>query len=398
MDAMLRDDINDLLGRIDRLRFPLQDRLDAAPRDPELSVVCGEVLGSLAFYEGELNKILSPRFDRPELASINETAKYQIGRRLDEIEDYLIPQVMHFNDHDRMLTRLIKQIAKESNWPDKRQPFAIPDSSMYYVSFPYLARNVFIVREPSSGPDDLRSYPFLVHEMTHTLLRDTFARNKLQGNLRDQIGMHFLRERGLDENTEIIGYWRDDWLEELTCDMVATFVMGKTFADQTMRGSRLMWKSVLTQGKTHPAWGARLYGSAAVLRKMGHDAEAREVEAALDAWVQRTGEKRPAEFAMLYPPAVLNQIAAQVVKGCNDLNIKGFDKATPGANEVSTLVATAWGRFRKDSATYRLWESGMVKALRQRLGFSTAPVVEIKPVVEVGPKNEGPSTGIALAA
>ena len=94
MDAILRDDIHDLLGRVDRLRSPLQERLDADPNDPDLAVVLKEVIQTLTSYENELNKILSPRFDRPELARINETAKMQIGRRLDVIEDHLVPQIM----------------------------------------------------------------------------------------------------------------------------------------------------------------------------------------------------------------------------------------------------------------------------------------------------------------
>ena len=380
MDAQLQSNVDELLGTLDRLRGPIEERYNAWPDDPELGWALSDILRQFDTFERGLNALKDPQNDTPKLAAVNKAAFNQIGRAIRKYDDYLVPQLIRFDETDRAITRLITQWQKEVNWPDKR-PFVTTDSSMYFVSFPNLAARISPVRIPRSAADDIRSLPFVIHELTHVLLRgDRNARRTLQGNLREVVGLHFLNERRVDQQTDIIGVWRDAWLEELTCDMVATYVTGTAFPDQTLRATRLMWQTVFEQGESHPAWGARMAGSAQVLRAMGHDAEARQVTSDLLDYVKRTGETPSNGFEVLYPPDLLRQIAEQVVQGCRDLGIQGFDAQPVQKNTVLGLLTTAWARFRADSASYRLWESGALRAVHARLAASQiAPVPAPEP-------------------
>jgi hypothetical protein len=278
------------------------------------------------------------------------------------------------------------------------------------------------IRVPRSAADDLRYLVFDIHEMTHVLLRSSDdMRAAIQGDLREQVGLYFLYHEhpALQENTEIIGIWRDAWLEEITCDMVATYVAGKAFPDQTLRSTNLMWETVFDSGKSHPAWGARLAAASAVMRAMGdsaqargntaqarqHYAQARQVTADMMAYVARTGEKPDLSFKLLYPPELIQTIADRVVQGCESLDIKSFAQVSQKTG-ILGLINNAWDRFRADPATYRLWESGVITNLRNTL--LGKPVPKIVPPHSVAPPGPAPAPifpttppdapGIAIAA
>jgi hypothetical protein len=409
MDTQFANNIYELLGLIDRLRTPLQERYNANPNDPEVAWIAKEVLGHLDTFEEGLKKLFDKRYDRPELAAVNKTFFSRTSRALDVFERYIIPKILRFDESDRFMTRVIAQWEKEINWPDKRQPFVIPDSNMFFVSFPQLTRKIAPILVPTSAADDIRYLVFDIHEMTHLLLRTSDdMRAAIQGNMREQVGLYFLyaEHPALQQHTEVISMWRDAWLEEFTCDMVATYVAGKAFTDQTLRSTNLMWETVFESGDTHPAWGARLAASAAVLRAMGHTAQARQVTADMMAHVARTGEKPDLSFKLLYPPELIQAIADQVVKGCKALDIKGFDQVSQKTG-ILGLINNAWDRFRADPASYRLWESGVLTDLRKTVLGAPAPAVvpiptpvqPAGPTAAVTPPVQPPDApGIAVAA
>jgi hypothetical protein len=221
--------------------------------------------------------------------------------------------------------------------------------------------------------------------MAHILLSSSpEMRAALQGDLRMKIGHYFVdsEDPELQRHTEIIGIWREAWLEEMTCDMVATFVTGKAFSDQTLRSTRLMWETIFDNEETHPAWGARLTGAAAVLRSMGHDEEAHQVVVDMMAHVARTGETRASLYDKLYPPELIQDIADRVVKGCEALGIKSFDQVSRSTG-VLALINKAWDHFRYNPASYRLWEYAALARVRASLigppGLDQGPPPEPTP-------------------
>jgi hypothetical protein len=369
MDAQFATDIRELLGWIDRLRAPLRNRYDSDREDPEVGWIAKEMLDHLGTFESGLKELFKKEWDQPQLAPENKAFYYRTSRAVDVFEKHLIPQILRFDETDRFMTRLIAYWMKEINWPDARHPFVIPDSDMFFVSFPKLKREIAPIRVPRSAADDIRALVFDIHEMTHILLRSSDdVRAVLQGDLRKQIGHYFVdsEDPDLQRHTEIIAIWRDAWLEEMTCDMVATYVTGKAFSDQTLRSTRLMWETIFDDEESHPAWGARLTGSAAVLRAMGHIDEADQVDLDMKAYIARTGETPQTSYAKLYPEALIQSIADRVVQGCEALGIKNFDQVSRTTGVLS-LISRAWDNFRLEPITYRIWELGALTRVRSEL-------------------------------
>jgi hypothetical protein len=369
MDLQFAIDIHELEGLIDRLSYPLRQRYDADPDDPEVGWIAREMLEHLETFQMGLDELFTHEWDQPHLAIENKAFYYRTGRAVDVFEKHLIPPILRFDETDRFMTRVIAQWQSENNWPDARQPFVIPDSNMFFVSFPRLKREVAPVRVPRSAADDIRAWVLILHEMAHNLVNSSAEmRAALQGDLRKKIGHYFVdsEDPDLAQHTEIIGIWRDAWLEEITCDMVATYVAGKAFSDQALRSTRLIWETIFDDEETHPAWGARLLGSASVLRAMGHDGEARRVILDMMAHVSRTGETPDPSYEKLYPDKLIQTIADRVVKGCQALGIKSFDQVSHTAG-VLGLISTAWDYSRLDHPTYRLWESGVIMRVRHAL-------------------------------
>jgi hypothetical protein len=293
-------------------------------------------------------------------------------------EARVVPALERYSPDDRRMTRLCRELMSNSNWPPAMpRPLVAALAPDYYGSFPFF----HVIYVPAAESTAILGWPDLAHELAH-LLYQTEAIS-LVGDFPRRLATYISSEKALVAAKQrppayIPLYdiareeWVRRWLGEFVCDMVSTYIIGAPYAWQHMRlcvGGRSAAHVPSLGGRgSHPADAARMYATLAVLRGMSAAAAADEIERAWIEYLGVAGERRPTEFDLCYPPALLDALAMSVRAACDHLGLRPFTTAGASEADVVGLAQEAWRRFRANPVGYRRWEEAELAALWLRLG------------------------------
>jgi len=373
--------VQGLLLELERRCAVLRERLEAIPADPDLAdLVVGayRVVESVRRAVGGL--LQNPAFRVPELLP----NYLQLYRRWNEqatlVESFSLPFAERYDVVDRRLTRLARRLTQQVHWP-LDGPLVTAFSSQYYWT-----PGVFnLVGAPSVENTTLLRLPDLCHELGHILLI-RYERARI-ADFRDEIVQYVEGEKQrIDATQRPPGYgalydqlliqWHEQWLWEFAADMVATFLVGPAFGWQHTRlcagATRSMHFPALGELAEHPADEARLRGIVAMLRELGLEEEAQNVEALWEVHATIRGAvQRPADYNVSYPQSLLDSLARRIVKGCRALNIREFNRSEDPAGDIPAMIVEAWRRFLENPQQYTGWEASTLATLQGELDSAT---------------------------
>ena len=398
MQDFQRSLLQDLRGRT----VSLQERLTESLTDPDRRAHARDVDTSLRRVQQAIDGLLlDPNLSRPELNVQHRQMYQRLNENVMIVESYLIPPLERFNEHDRRMTRMVRKLGEQLNWP-MGTPLVITDSAQYYVTFPSFQ----IMRIPAVEDDNMLAYPDLVHEMAHILM--VKERQRLQGDFVTVASNYVVEQQtkfgvaAVPQN--MFERWRGPWLDEFISDMVAVYTMGPAFGAQHTRLISGMRSSAYAFGQSHPPDEARVRATAAVLRAMGQSGDASAVEQMWADYAPTTGEIKPAEYDAMIPDYLVDALAKRVVAGSQQLNLRRYDAPSvsqPG--DIVGMVTEGWNRFRSTPATFGNWQTARLRLLWQQLGLdgqgrSQTPVASKWAPGVVRPGPQLPLSGHELAA
>jgi hypothetical protein len=324
--------------------------------DPRLTPEVAEARSRLTYVRDEAAALLTEDLEDAGLSAAHFSEFRDLSEDLVYREDFQVPFLLRFADADAEITGLCRKFAEQAGWP-WTAPLVGAFSSSYYGTFPQLD----VVAAPANEERRLLGLPILAHELGH--IAQFHARAELfgdfpavlQAELRAQAAP--MVAAGL-EPAHTFHSWLGGWGAELMCDLFATYLVGPAFGWQMLRAACVLGAEDLhavQPGATHPADDARLRATSMMLRRLGHDSEADEIELEWDGLVGVLGRAPRADYLLAYPDALLSALAERVEVGCGTLGLTSYAPA-PGTCHVASVINEAWQQMRHEPASYPAWE------------------------------------------
>ena len=364
MDSFTRGLFLDLSNRCS----VLQRRLADAVNDVDRRSHAREINETLTEIRRDIDRLLrDPNAMSPQLNADHLRLYRRWAERESFMERYVVPPLERFTEHDRRLTRLVRKTCEQIGWP-LPAPMVISDSDSGYMTYMQL----LMIKVPAAEDESILAYPDLAHELAHIL--SMRFRNQLIGDFENHLSKYISQEmqKSPPLSPQLFEQWRNYWLEEYLCDMVAVYLGGAAFGMQHRRLVSGYPARAFQNAPSHPADSARLRGAVAVLRKMGDDAGADDIQQLWDQHLANTGEKPTAEYRRTAPDFLIDLLADRVVEGCRRIGLRAFDARPRAAGDIFAMITEAWQRLRSDPDTYHRWEAQRLRQLWKQLGLDTA--------------------------
>ena len=288
-----------------------------------------------------------------------------LSERLRIMEDGLILALSRFTAAGAKLTRLIRLITSEINWPYS-QLLGSALSTMHY----YTITGDDLIVAPAMESGRLLSISDIYHEFGHfPCVRDVAGLNlanaimaplmQLAGQAVQQNWPTVTRELILKSTQR----WADNWKVEIACDLMATYWLGPAYAWTNIRLC-FARSDVFAGVDSHPADHARQIAIEKMLNKLGFASECAVVHNAWAEMVSVSNQSKPQTFDVEYPIQVIDVLVAAVHAYCVAKKLSVYD---PTKKTVATLINNAWDAFLNDPGTYDAWEAQAMIDLDKRL-------------------------------
>jgi hypothetical protein len=296
------------------------------------------------------------------------------------LEWFPVPAVLHYGPSDHYFFTLISRVASQIDYP-LPVPVVSALSKDYYWSQPLFN----LIGVPALEEHSLLGLPDMFHELGHILIRK--QRDELLGRFREELRAHFAAEKQRVRDSQkppeyeviierVQEQWVDAWMAEFASDMIATYLVGPAYGWANLRlCSSSLSDDVFRPGPddiaaTHPSDDARLRGIVKMLDLLGLGADVRQIERRWDDYATLTGHNAPQDYALCYPPVLLERLTQLVYHGCTGLGLRVFTEqaSTSGDINIPMLVNDAWKEFLTRPDKYPQWEESRLAELRRGLG------------------------------
>lgn len=373
LNAIIHEEIERALVLKDRMQLPLKySQLSG------LVARCNKLLDlDISQLRGLSQQVSSPR-PNPRYAWRSVRS---IIRDIEWTEKYGLPALYYQSQEVGFLNGLMFKILREVNLPLEPPAVACLSTSYFYT-----APVVDVIFVPLSEADFLLHLPDLYHELGHYTLGAMGNTKKLQELRANHQGAfagvtqyyrNLLTQKTRDSAPEgiielirrIHSNWKS-WIQEFFCDIFAVATLGPAYAWSHLHLSAKTSENVYSLSyvlpQSHPSDESRMRALLMVLRRIGFDKEAEEIEKRWKQVMSPWGAA-PIEYQYAFPDEILEKISELWLSG---LTNSGIVIASPAAvngqtGEVRPLLNTAWQKFWESSPTdFRKWETDSLKQLR----------------------------------
>lgn len=361
----LRDLLEDLAHRCDAVRERLLQVNVPGPAN-DLALTAARLVISARRDIGDL--LADAALDNPALVPDHLRLFRRLAERVQLAENYALPHLERFTQHDTNLSGLAARMIAEANIP-MLPPVVTASSSAYYWTMPFF----YLISVPAGEPGSLLGLSDLGHEFGHILIATTSV-------LPDRVGVavndwfqdarHQAALVGAPHANQLRvtgSQWTDNWLDEFACDVVATYLFGSSFGFQHVRLCALLgtdpFEPGLGQQATHPADEARLRLIVSTLTAYGATEDAAAVRDLWDRFIAHQLGTMPPQYGVCYPDALLDLVAREVVAQCQSEGIADSLALRSKGDTVAAILLDAWGRFAAESQSFKTWEEASLTAL-----------------------------------
>ena len=325
-----------------RLKGSVPLDIEAYRGDMELRARCARQLAETILAD--------PDITHP-LLSINYFRDFRdIARLIQALENFPLLVLRRFSDADMLMTRLVREICKEVQYP-YTTPICSSISSQYY----WTVAGMDLIFVPSLEPERLLGLADLYHELGHIILFREERRLVIPGIA--IVDRHFARllHEGrragwalpsLHEIQQFRHSWRMAWFLEFGADLIATYMVGPAFGWCNIRTSTNLGGELFHGNDSHPADDARSAAIGLMLQRIGESQATAEIRSRWFELVALSGESPPPRYDTAYPQELLQELCDLVFTICHDLGLRPWSVANSATSQVGTALHEAWTEFR----------------------------------------------------
>jgi len=297
-----------------------------------------------------------------------------IMQLLFEVEAGPLLVLSHFNDNDHFVTRLLARICLEIGYPHSA-PLGSGSSAQFYWALP----NMDLVMIPCLEAFHLLGLADLYHELGHFLLRRHGIQlvmpflSVIEGTFNSILEDAKRRNATQGELQSILSWreaWKQGWQEEFSADMIAAFFVGPAFGWANVRLCTNMSSGLFIGGNSHPADDARRAGVRQMLLQLGSIREVERIETSWAELVRLSGESKPNDFDITYPPSLLDALSGFLHRECLKLGLARWNpNSVANGLHFGAVLNDAWEKFLASPHAFGDYERALVVQLKRELGM-----------------------------
>lgn len=312
------------------------------------------------------------RLLKRDLDTSSYPAYRELTQNLFEIETFELPFLLHHGKAATRATKLCSVLLEGIRWP--YEPMLVSTFSTRYYST-YADRKVIAL--PAGEERRLLGVPDLCHELGHTVYSN--ASTVLVGDFLQDLRAHLRASRYAmpeltSDFTNVYFSWLESWLQEFVCDLVATYLVGPAFPRQhaRLRAMRQPPSPVYEAelDASHPADHARMQACLHLIDASGFDSQAAEVRDVWNEILDASGQEKPDEYELFYPPSLLWRLVDTVTAGCKELELRPYDVEADAQTDIPRLANEAWERLEREPEEYASWEQETLSGLWENWGLA----------------------------
>ncbi|MEO1263175.1 MAG: hypothetical protein AAFZ15_30475, partial [Bacteroidota bacterium] len=285
------------------------------------------------------------------------------------LEQYRYQPAVRYNHADAKLNRLIHRIYYEIN-PLHSPPFitAISNSDQYYWAFPEYG----IIAVPLGEEKSLINLPDLYHEISH-FIYDNYSAifseiiNKLVSDYFNE-EIERVDEEGRDpsykqEFSDMADKWKESWVEEFVCDMIATFLVGPAYGWTNFKISAYSsgYDKIYIPSEEHPSDESRMKVIFYLLQEMNNVNGIEKLKSAWSNFKIAVENPKPLNYEKCFPPSLLKSIAKNILLQLNAMGLRSFQQQISEFNNpVILYLNEAWNKLLSSPDEFSAWEANAI--------------------------------------
>lgn len=252
----------------------------------------------------------------------------------------------------------------------------ISNSENYYWAHPVFE----IIALPYGEENNLLNLPDLYHEIGHLICKQ--YPTIVKANISPVLNQYFAEQidRSYDEKTHdhYVPFlqnkhkrWEDYWIEEFTCDMIATYLCGPAFAWANMKMSALSNGSsaIYSDSPSHPSDESRMRAVFMMLNKSGYANECEKIRGSWEQFLAHTNNPKHPDYKYIFPDQILNALTDIVYDYCRGIDLASYaEQITAHQNPVSKIVNDAWHYLLNDPGKFDQLQAEMIASLKTEMG------------------------------
>jgi hypothetical protein len=288
-----------------------------------------------------------------------------------EIEQYLFQPISRYDRKaEGYFELVIRLIYKEINFLQE-PPYisTMSNSDAYFRAYPKYK----IIMLPHGEEKHLLNLGDLYHEIGHLvymqfepfLIGDTIER--LSDYYRDLIQRHGRSDHGLKSaihhGRQI---WREYWVEELACDLMATYMVGPAYGWSHLKLCVMSSKhndlfSHSNLYRNHPPDAVRMHVILVMLGLIGCQSEAAAIASTWEDLLRANRNRVPPHYDQLFPTAQLDALASSVFNGCCDIVLRSYpQQLVQETLPISSFINGAWKKIINEPGNATDWTKSQI--------------------------------------
>lgn len=375
MNDLVKGIYFDLLFRVSQMKATLQ--AGDHHRDVPGHFI-NNTIKELSNLEREVNSVIqSGDLDLEFLSNNNLTRYNTFYQSFQLIELFRFRVIQNFGKPEAYLNKKINKIYDEiGNFQTPPIITTISNSEEYFWVHP----SVEIIALPIGEENRLLNLPDLYHEVGHLIFnqyRDYFIKQvepEIKWFYDEQIqkandthGASDLLDilRACKEN------WMDSWLEEFTCDIIATYLVSSAYAWTNMKLTTIsgVANEIFLPASSHPSDEARNRTIIKALQKLDcPDQELRSIKHTWETFLDHISNDEPDYYEYFFPDELLEPMVTNIIDGCKDVYLFSYGDQKNTVNEpISKVLNDAWKEVLNNPSDYSRWEEAKIQEFNEAL-------------------------------
>lgn len=330
-------------------------------------------------YLEEIDFLLQTKMNSGELdvdffAPNNLTDFNQYYEWFKNIEFYRISVIMNYREEaegylNKKIQKIYDEIKHLSNPPILT---TISNSQDYYWAETFFE----IIAVPYGEEHNLLNLPDLYHEIGHLIFRQypDIVEDKFLPILRNYIDeqINLSKDENTDTHyipffTEKQKHWEAYWIEEFTCDLIATYLCGPAFAWANMKMSAISngSKAIFLDSPSHPSDESRMRAVFMMLNKTGFAHECAEIIESWEQFLTHTNNPKDPDYKFIFPDNLLEQLTEIVFNYCKGIDLATYQEQIEiHKNPISKIVNDAWIELHNNPSEFEKIQKEMIVLIR----------------------------------
>lgn len=361
----------DLISRVDKMQSQLKSKEITSISANEFKIKTINVIESLHRRVNEI--IISGDLDLAWLERNNIIRYNTFLEELLEIELFMFQVILKYDKGEEYFEKVITNIYSEIQCTQSTPLITtISNSENYYWAYPKYS----IIAVPDGEEQNLLNLPDLYHEIAHLiykqykvfLIKDIetkvvryYKRQKLdaKNNNNDNIISHF---------SHIETNWLNSWIEEYTCDLIGTYLVGTAYAWTNLKLTTVSSGSnrVFAVSESHPSDESRMRAIFSMLKLTGTDINSSEVVNSWDRFVNITANIKVNLYDFIFPDELIIELSKNVLAGCQAIGLCSYSEQLKGKSKpISKILNNAWEQILSKPEQFSNWEQKEIESIME---------------------------------